>query len=589
MDRYANDIRKAIHDCSERGLYAAAKWAADFLLNISPNEQPPPSHLPSSSSAGFQTSTPRHSMSSRQSLSFADDSNMLTEEDIHVNDDLFALEEDLYIAARETYNAKEFEKAAFILRGCKSPKARFLCVYSKFLASEKEALDNWMYRKGSRTHDEKPINQTLPDLLTALSDVNNTEASNSRNEKDPFLLFLKGVIFGALRRRAEATECLILSVNAYPWNWSCWLQLAAMIEDPEEWNNLQQHLPEHPVTKMLSLKIMIEFNAPPETLDESVNELSEMFPHSLFVRSQKALLAYHHKDFEEAEAIFDSILAVDPFRIDNLDIFANILYVQQSRAKLSDLAQRFIRTDKDRPEVCGNYYSLRCEHEKAVKYFKRAVQLDPTHLAAWTLMGHEYIEMKNPNAAIEAYRRAIDVNRKDYRAWFGLGKTYELLDMTQYALHYYQRAAALRPYDSRMWIALAGCYKTLTKWNEAIDCMKRAQLCADSSETNHYVFLASLYDKIGDRATAAMYHRRCVEICEKQGKHLGEYSKSCVFAAEYEINLAVMRGPGTSRLDIEEPDLLRAKRLLEPVASSNVEDAPAANDLLRKLKSLGIH
>ncbi len=58
-------------------------------------------------------------------------------------------------------------------------------------------------------------------------------------------------------------------------------------------------------------------------------------------------------DFEEAEAIFDSILEIDPFRIDNLDIFGNILYVQHHRAKLSDLAQRFIRTDKDRPEVCG--------------------------------------------------------------------------------------------------------------------------------------------------------------------------------------------------------------------------------------------
>lgn len=57
-------------------------------------------------------------------------------------------------------------------------------------------------------------------------------------------------------------------------------------------------------------------------------------------------------DFDEAEAIFDSILAQDPYRIDNLDIFANVLYVQEARAKLSDLAQRFIRTDKDRPEVC---------------------------------------------------------------------------------------------------------------------------------------------------------------------------------------------------------------------------------------------
>jgi Tfp pilus assembly protein PilF len=54
----------------------------------------------------------------------------------------------------------------------------------------------------------------------------------------------------------------------------------------------------------------------------------------------------------------------------------------------------------------GNHYSLRSEHEKAIKYFRRAIQLDRTYLSAWTLMGHEYIEMKNSNAAIEAYRRA---------------------------------------------------------------------------------------------------------------------------------------------------------------------------------------
>ena len=55
----------------------------------------------------------------------------------------------------------------------------------------------------------------------------------------------------------------------------------------------------------------------------------------------------------------------------------------------------------------GNYYSLRAEHEKAVKYFRRATQLDRTYLAAWTLMGHEYVEMKNSHAAIEAYRKAV--------------------------------------------------------------------------------------------------------------------------------------------------------------------------------------
>lgn len=96
-----------------------------------------------------------------------------------------------------------------------------------------------------------------------------------------------------------------------------------------------------------------------------------------------------------------------------------------------------------------------------MKYYQRSVQLDPTYGAAWTLMGHEYLEMKNSHAAIEAYRRGIgmtileyleyfhaqvfaDINKKDYRAWHGLGQAYELLDMPQYTLHYFQRSTALR-------------------------------------------------------------------------------------------------------------------------------------------------
>lgn len=52
----------------------------------------------------------------------------------------------------------------------------------------------------------------------------------------------------------------------------------------------------------------------------------------------------------------------------------------------------------------GNYYSMRCQHEKAALYFQRALKLSPRCLGAWTLMGHEYMEMKNTSAAIQAYR-----------------------------------------------------------------------------------------------------------------------------------------------------------------------------------------
>ena len=185
----------------------------------------------------------------------------------------------------------------------------------------------------------------------------------------------------------------------------------------------------------------------------------------------------HLSDFEEAETIFSAILLHDPFRIDSLDHYSNILYVKVSRAKLAFLAQVASATDKFRPETCcvvGNYYSLKSEHEKAVVYFRRALTLDRNFLSAWTLMGHEYIEMKNTHAAIESYRRAVDINRKDYRAWYGLGLSYEILEMHLYALFYFQRAASLRPHDPKMWQVMGVCYDKIDRPHQAIKAYKRA-------------------------------------------------------------------------------------------------------------------
>ena len=63
---------------------------------------------------------------------------------------------------------------------------------------------------------------------------------------------------------------------------------------------------------------------------------------------------------------------------------------------------------------------------------------------AWTLLGHELLELRNVNAAVEAYRKAVEINNRDYRAWFGLGQIYAILKMPSYSLYYYRKATALR-------------------------------------------------------------------------------------------------------------------------------------------------
>jgi anaphase-promoting complex subunit 8 len=214
-----------------------------------------------------------------------------------------------------------------------------------------------------------------------------------------------------------------------------------------------------------------------EQVHAALDQIEEYFPHSSFLKSQRALLFYRSKDFEESNAIFTQLLLKDPYRLDTLDNYSNVLYVLNYRPQLAFLAHLAAQTDKFRPETCcivGNYYSRNSEHEKAVMYFRRALTLDRCFTSAWTLMGHEYVEMKNTHAALESYRRAVDVNRKDYRAWYGLGLTYEMLEMHSYALFYHQRAAALRPFDAKTWQAVGACFVHVGKLQNAVRAYKRA-------------------------------------------------------------------------------------------------------------------
>ncbi|PFH51528.1 hypothetical protein AMATHDRAFT_58979 [Amanita thiersii Skay4041] len=477
-------------------------------------------------------------------------------------------EEDVLIAARACMDSKEFARAIYLLRDCKSTKARFLCTYSHFIASEKRSQRDWHKLDNNRHQPPVPINKSLHDLLESVGDAT-----------DPWLLFLKALFLSRLTRREEAIENVLLSIAGYPWNWSCWILLGSCIGDGEELSSLLQLLPllpSHPLVQLFQIKTLNELHNPSEHELNLCDRLltRDFFPQSLWVMSLRACVLYHLHDFGQAEVQFDRILAFDPYRIDDIDIFSNILYVTDNRLKLSKLAHEFLELDKDRPEVCclvGNHYSLRAEHEKAVKYFRRATQLDRTYLSAWTLMGHEYVEMKNSHAAIEAYRRAVDVNRKDYRAWYGLGQAYELLSMHHYALHYYQHATALRPYDVRLWQAQGICYEEIRRYREAIECLKRALIPADPHEITINLKLAKLHQLLDEPAEAIAYHRRVVEVCQADLRPIQDYAKSSIEVAEYQLH-------------IPNGDLLLAREYLERVAGSNTEEASQASELLKAMR-----
>ncbi|KAH7888745.1 hypothetical protein F5I97DRAFT_1855159 [Phlebopus sp. FC_14] len=583
--RLVGELRNSIKDCTDRGLAAAAKWSSELYLSIPQHKR---DALVPDAVSTFATSTPARSRSPRPSLSFVAPSPAVTEgppipglsggatmprsdqHGLHARElELEKSEEAFLLSAKAFISSKEFGRVVHTLRSCKSLKAQFLSTYCQFLISERKTERDWYKHFNVRGQPPIPFNRSLLDHLELV-----------KNATDPWLLFLKGLFLSRLNRREEAIESIILSIGGYPWNWSAWTLLSRCFGDAEELSSLLPLLPlpaTHPLVQMFQIKTMNELNGPTENelalCDRLLGE--DFFRRSPWVMSLRACVLYHLHDFGQAENQFEKILAIAPYRVDDIDVYSNILYVTENRLKLSRLAHEFLDIDKDRPEVCclvGNHYSLRAEHEKAVRYFRRATELDRTYLSAWTLMGHEYVEMKNSHAAIEAYRRAVDVNKKDYRAWYGLGQAYELLSMHQYALHYYQRATALRPYDVRLWQAQASCYEEMGRTRDAVECLKRALLGADPREITINLKLAKLHEELEESAEAMAYHRRIVEVCRMEERPVQDYAKSSIYVARYYMMI-----PGG--------DLALAKEYLERIAQSNVEEVTQAVDYLKKLKA----
>ncbi|KAF2646943.1 TPR-like protein [Massarina eburnea CBS 473.64] len=356
-----------------------------------------------------------------------------------------------------------------------SQKALFLALYARLIAGEKRMNEDSKMLLGPEDGGVT-ANRELPGICAILEEWFNGLAASGRQSQG-WLEYMYGMVLVKSKNEKLAMDYFIRSVHQYTYNWGAWQELISLLGTVEELAQMVPRLPQNIMTFIFHVTASQELYQSSEQVHGSLSQIQSIFPTSAFLKAQRALLHYHTKEFEEAEQIFSQILISEPHRLDNLDNYSNILYVMGMRSKLAFLAQLTSMTDKFRPETCcviGNYFSLKSEHEKAVVYFRRALILDRTFLSAWTLMGHEYVEMKNTHAAIDSYRRAVDVNRKDYRAWYGLGQTYEVLEMHSYALFYHQRAAALRPYDPKLWMAVGLCFGKIGKITNGIRAYKRA-------------------------------------------------------------------------------------------------------------------
>lgn len=61
------------------------------------------------------------------------------------------------------------------------------------------------------------------------------------------------------------------------------------------------------------------------------------------------------------------------------------------------------------------------DHEAALKFFQRSLQLEPSFTYAYTLAGHENLAMEQFDKSLACYRNAMRLDPRHYNAWWAAG------------------------------------------------------------------------------------------------------------------------------------------------------------------------
>lgn len=544
LQEVKNDLCLAIIECSKRGLMHTVKWLAEM------------SH----------------------GLSYVEPT-----KDFHeaISSDLSKEDYDNYYLSKSYFDVREFDRAAYFTRNCESRVPKFLHYYSTYMAKKKRQQES--VTDNSNLSDSLLV-KDMSDLLASL------KYEYSQGKLDGYGLYLYGVVLKNVGLDDMATHVLVESIQETPMLWCSYTELSPLISEKEKL--LALNLPNHWMKQIFLAHAYIELYLNNEGLKQYEYLKAAGFQNCIYITSQMAL-AYHNKrEVDKAIEVFQSIQELDPYRLDNLDTYSNLLFVKELKTEMASLAQKALSISKYRPETCciiGNYYSIRCDHHKAISYFQRSLKLNPQYLAAWTLMGHEFMELKNTNAAIQSYRKAVEVNKRDYRAWYGLGQSYEILKMHYYSLYYFKNAHKLRPFDSRMLVALGETYEKLEKNDNAIRCYLKACNVGDIEGIALYK-LAKLYEKLGNIESAIpAYLSYCVDeraAADKQSLYHayitlanyyetnGQYEKAAHFAYKC-LESDEKKSEAKSLLKT-----IENKRLSQPVPSKQSDTDIDASDIM---------
>ncbi|XP_033913883.1 cell division cycle protein 27 homolog isoform X3 [Acipenser ruthenus] len=213
---------------------------------------------------------------------------------------------------------------------------------------------------------------------------------------------------------------------------------------------------------------------------EAISILSQLPSHHYntgWVLCQIGRAHFELAEYMQAERIFSEVRRIESYRVEGIEIYSTTLWHLQKDVALSALSKDLTDMDKNSPEawcVAGNCFSLQREHDIAIKFFQRAIQVDPGFAYSYTLLGHEFVLTEELEKALACFRNAIRVNSRHYNAWYGLGMIYYKQEKFNLAEIHFKKALDINPQSSVLLCHFGMVQHALKKSEHALETLNKA-------------------------------------------------------------------------------------------------------------------
>ncbi|KAF9207063.1 anaphase-promoting complex subunit cdc27 [Haplosporangium sp. Z 27] len=213
---------------------------------------------------------------------------------------------------------------------------------------------------------------------------------------------------------------------------------------------------------------------------ESVAEFESLpFEHlqSGWVQCQLGKCKFGMVDYISAVKYFERARELEPNLHKDMEIYSTTLWHLQKETMLSTLAKELKDSNHHSPQAwvaLGNAYSLKRDHDQALKCFRRAVQLNDRFAYAHALSGHEYTDLEEYDKAQTEFRIAMSIEPRNYHAWFGMGLIYDKMGKHDLALIHYKEAHKINPSSSVSLYRVGTSQEKMSRITEALRTFEEA-------------------------------------------------------------------------------------------------------------------